>query len=930
MNVLVGDIKYKSRGSNAYGSNTSTKAAVSKSNVASRVANSSTAGIIRVVRSARLAAQLVSLVLSGLSRAGYLIRLSGSVNKMRKRPTPAKLFSPLVLLLLAGAALAEIKIETPGCHIGSGSCDAYRHSSGPYWSTVQAACDDAAAAYMASTNSYKDWYSQTYGKPVDRVISSFGVLGDMHWSGSIACRIDANIQRPVEWGQYGGYTSFGTGISGTSIYGYKFHCNDLNSETNVAVTNGTVQAFCTCNEGYTKNPANDKCAILLKTDDSKRPLPQEICTSNPIFPLTGVKREFVDTGLRIGGIGLTLAYDSTGKILPRQGGVSLESISPNELGALWKSSFHRRLQISVGSSRALLSRGDGRVLNFSGNGAGLFTADVGNASKLITITGGYLFTDASSGDQEVYDAAGKLTSISTAQGMQLNFGYLGSNLTQVEASDGRKVVFAYVDDLISQIADPNGGILTVTYDTQRNLAALTRQDGKTQQFLYENPSLPWALTGKVDENNSRYATFTYDAQGRAITGEHAGGVGKVSIAYEQAPELTVVDNYDSVKNILYRRQSWQSPTGTTLILANGQTNSLGAVSLFGMPAIASQSQPAGSGCAASTNAIAYDANANITSRDDFAGNRTCYAYDAKNQETTRVEGLATSVECATVLPANATLPANARKTSTSYHPDWRLPAVIAGPGSITNRIYQGRPDPFSGNQVANCTAAPNMPNGKPLPVLCKQVIQATLPSGALDTTTPNTTSSYSYDAAGRILTSTDSLSRTTSYAYYSATAFTGADPNAVGHTIGDLQSITNPAGHITTFDSYDKTGRILQTTDPKGVVTVMSYTPRGWISTVTTTAPGQTARTTRYSYDGVGQLTGVSHPDGSTLSYSYDAAHRLVGVTDAKGNSMTYTLDNMGNRIKEDIKDPTGVLQRSINRSFDALNRVQQVTGAAQ
>ncbi len=58
---------------------------------------------------------------------------------------------------------------------------------------------------------------------------------------------------------------------------------------------------------------------------------------------------------------------------------------------------------------------------------------------------------------------------------------------------------------------------------------------------------------------------------------------------------------------------------------------------------------------------------------------------------------------------------------------------------------------------------------------------------------------------------------------------------------------------------------------------------------------------------------------------SYDAAHRLIGASDAKGNSVTYTLDNTGNRIGEQIKDPSGVLQLQMQRSFDALNRVQQV-----
>jgi len=155
-------------------------------------------------------------------------------------------------------------------------------------------------------------------------------------------------------------------------------------------------------------------------------------------------------------------------------------------------------------------------------------------------------------------------------------------------------------------------------------------------------------------------------------------------------------------------------------------------------------------------------------------------------------------------------------------------------------------------------------------------------------------------------------------------------PADIGHIVGDLQSTTNAAGHVTQFTLYDRMGRLRQMVDPKGVVTDISYTPRGWVSTVTTTPAGGAGRTTTYSYDAAGQLTGVSQPDGTSLSYSYDAAHRLVGVTDARGNAVAYTLDNLGNRIAEEVRDSTGTLQRSISRSFDALNRLQQVTGAAQ
>ena len=155
------------------------------------------------------------------------------------------------------------------------------------------------------------------------------------------------------------------------------------------------------------------------------------------------------------------------------------------------------------------------------------------------------------------------------------------------------------------------------------------------------------------------------------------------------------------------------------------------------------------------------------------------------------------------------------------------------------------------------------------------------------------------------------------------------DPNAVGHTAGDLQSITNAAGHITQFTLYDRAGRVRQMVDPKGIITDMAYTPRGWISSTTVTPPGGAARTTTYTYDNAGQMTGVTLPDTTTMSYSYDAAHRLTGVTDAKGNTVTYTLDAMGNKTGEQVKDPSGNLQKNITRVYDALNRVQQVTGAS-
>lgn len=353
-----------------------------------------------------------------------------------------------------------------------------------------------------------------------------------------------------------------------------------------------------------------------------------------------------------------------------------------------------------------------------------------------------------------------------------------------------------------------------------------------------------------------------------------------------------------------------------------------------MPRLTSQSQPAGSGCAASTSNQTYDANGNTASKDDFNGARSCYAHDlSRNLETVRVEGLANTAVCSTVTAANATLPTGSRKTSTTWHPDWRLESKRAEGGRITTNVYNGQPDPFNANAIASCAPGTALlPDGKPIAVLCKQVEQATTDANgalgfgaALQAGVANRATSWTYNQYGQVLTEdgprTDVADLTT-YTYYADTAFTGVDPNAEGHTLGDLQSMTNAAGKVTQYTKYNKHGQLLQSTDPNGVVTVNTYDLRQRL--LSTSVGGQT---TSYTYDPVGQLTRVTQPDGSWIGYEYDAAHRQNAVTDNRGNRIDYVLDNAGIRTAENVKDPGGVLRRTLSRSIDALGRVQQTTG---
>jgi RHS repeat-associated protein len=81
---------------------------------------------------------------------------------------------------------------------------------------------------------------------------------------------------------------------------------------------------------------------------------------------------------------------------------------------------------------------------------------------------------------------------------------------------------------------------------------------------------------------------------------------------------------------------------------------------------------------------------------------------------------------------------------------------------------------------------------------------------------------------------------------------------------------------------------------------------------------------TTYTHDAVGQLTGLTRPDGSQVSYDYDPAHRLIAIGDGDGagNRVHFTLDALGNVTHTAWLNPDASTARSRRASFDALGRL--------
>lgn len=585
-----------------------------------------------------------------------------------------------------------------------------------------------------------------------------------------------------------------------------------------------------------------------------------------------------------GPLALELFYNS-------QPGVTYFRNGP--LGAQWTMRYLTRVR---DSSQGIIAvqRPDGRELEFrsplSGN---VYRKDADIADTLEKLTGasgqitGWRFVAAQGDEVEEYDAAGKLRVVRDRAGVEQVLNYSPAGLL-IDVSDrfGRQLRFGHdAQQRISTMRDAGGGEYVFEYDDANNLTRIVFPDTRFRRYSYAEAAhinggagcaspaaLSNLLTGLNDENGERYATWTYDCQGRATGSQHALGAQAYRFIYGNGVR-DVLDALDTSRTVTLQR-------------------------FLGVARAASTVQPAASGAGTAVKSASFDANGNPASSTDYNGNRTNYIYDlARNLETSRTEGLASS---------GAPTP-QARTITTAWHAIFRLPVQVAEPLRITTNVYDadGTACGARGALCARSVQATNDSTGA-------QGLAAT-PVGAPRTWT------YTYNANGSMLTADgprSDVADVTTYTYY-------ANDDADLGKRGNLATVTDAAGHTTRITAYNAHGQPLTTVDANGLATIMTYDARQRLKT---RAVGNEA--TSYDYDGVGQLVEVTLPDGSVLSYEYDAAHRLTGMRDNAGNRIAYTLDAMGNRAHEQVFDPANQLAQTRSRVYNGLNRLFRELGA--
>lgn len=555
-------------------------------------------------------------------------------------------------------------------------------------------------------------------------------------------------------------------------------------------------------------------------------------------------------------------------IVSPQGGIAVGSADSYMIAGQWTHNYSMHVEkLTAAADRIAIYRPDGSAL---------LMGKIGGVWKPVTVSGDVmteapaiaekLSTTLDANNQvlewnltnaedtvETYNAAGQLIRLTAASGLRQTLSYVKDRLDRVTHSNGQSLSFGYSGKKqIETLTLPDGLKLAYQYDNYNNVTRITWPDD-TPLDATDNPYTGYLYEKSaspraltgITDSGTRYATWDYDSQGRATLSEHAGGADRAVVTYDPL-----------------------NPDKASILEPSGATRGYTYGNRANRRVITHIDQPAGAGCNASTSTLGYDANGNINSRTDFNNNLTTWIYDlTRNLETQRTEASGTKDQ---------------RIIDTEWHTTWRLPKKITEPGRITQFEY---------DEHAH--------------VKKKTVTDTTLPT-LVDRVTVYT-NEYNADVANPYLKKVtangpraDTVDGTDIIVY---------EFNAQGYLFTVTRTTKAGATLVSRYENYDANGRVQAITAPNGLVTTLSYTPRGSLRTRTVGSNTPSPLLTSFDYySHSGLLKKVTLPDQSYVEYTYDDAHRLTQIKDMAGNWIKYTLDPAGNRTDDEVFDVSGAL----------------------
>lgn len=444
------------------------------------------------------------------------------------------------------------------------------------------------------------------------------------------------------------------------------------------------------------------------------------------------------------------------------------------------------------------------------------------------------------------DADNKITSITDPEGFAKSFVY-NTGTTAVTDKNGGVWTYDYdtTTKLITATTDPLGNKTLRTYGTNNKVA--------TESVPMEGPSATpttrYVHAYQYDANknltdDTGYAVrYTYDSNGNVLTQTNDAVSFHVGYTYDAA-------NYDQVTSVT---NYMDSPATTTTLVhdTNGGykrttvTDPEGAVTVIrkntdGTP----HDVTYGNGA---TQVYAYNANKTLLSVTGADGVKLQVdSYDS-----------AGNPKVVKAFDSTGTL----RKTTNLDYDKLNRPKQSAVVGSQFNYTNQA-----GYNKSSDTTLAIDA-EGNP--------------------------TSFAYNFRGQTTTTTDALSKSTVLEY-------GANSSPTCGGVDQLTALTDANGNRSTWE-YDAAGRLEKETDALGNAIRYEYYPSGLVWKKIKDTGNDVIAT--YTYDALGNVTGIAYLDGGWEAYTYYPGGQLLT---AGNQNITYTFEWYRNGQLKKVTDSNG------------------------
>lgn len=516
-------------------------------------------------------------------------------------------------------------------------------------------------------------------------------------------------------------------------------------------------------------------------------------------------------------------------------------------------------------------------------------------------------------------------------------------LTSIKDRNNNSVTLSYVQGENYTLPGTN------TVRTTRKLSSVTDPAGRTLQFTYHAGTNllstitdPLSRVIRFNYTGGKLSTFT-DAKNQNTTYNYGVAPHNMGLLVSiQLPKGNVINNQYHQRKLTSTRYNSNSPT----TIAHNPNYVAGNNNFYK----SSVTVPQQSGQSITTN---YEMNkkGNITKADGNSAVNMSSAYNNASHST---------------LPSSITNNLNSVTVTPTYDQYGNVTQITTSAGGITttetfqyNTFNDVTQHTNANNQTTyyyynsngnlikvkdalhNETTVVNNNYGQPTSITNPSGItvnfgynsygnqnQVSIPSLGLS-------SSMEYDAASRMISTTNFSGQTNIYTYDNNDNLL-TEKNALNHTISyaydqndNLTGITNAKGYATTF-SYDNVTDWLLTESFQGATKTYTYNNDGSINTFRY----PNGNTLTFVYDNAGRVTNDGYAaytylsngnlstitkDNKAITFGYDALNRVTSVT-YDGSTINYTYDNLGNMLTMTYPG-----NKIVTYTYDAVNNLKTV-----